>query len=143
MCFDSIVRLLFYFPPFCKNVKERQEKYSFLLLERIACLLFPEESLILENIFFAKRNGFSEKSLVDFPGAYHFSQINSIVTFFVYFSGICLNSVHCCYLRAYQCAQSFFPQTWMVKSTNVDVITLCFSKKLPAAGNIAFIVRGQ
>ena len=117
--------------------------YSFLLLERIACLLFPEESLILENIFFAKRNGFSEKSLVDFPGAYHFSQINSIVTFFVYFSGICLNSVHCCYLRAYQCAQSFFPQTWMVKSTNVDVITLCFSKKLPAAGNIAFIVRGQ
>ena len=93
VCFDSIVRLLFYFPPFCKNVKERQEKYSFLLLERIACLLFPEESLILENIFFAKRNGFSKKSLVDFPGAYHFSQINSIATFFVYFSGICLNFI--------------------------------------------------
>ena len=82
------------FSPFCKNVKERQEKYSFLLLERIACLLFPEESLILENIFFAKRNGFSKKSLVDFPGAYHFSQINSIATFFVYFSGICLNFIH-------------------------------------------------
>ena len=26
---------------------------------------------------------------------------------------------------------------------NVDVLNLCFSEKLPAAGNLAFIFRGQ
>ena len=30
-----------------------------------------------------------------------------------------------------------------VKFTSVDVLTLCFSEKLPAAGNLTFIFRGQ
>ena len=40
--------------------------------------------------------------------------------------------IHCCYLRA---------KCWTF--TNVDVLTLCFSKKMPAAGNLAFTFRGQ
>ena len=29
-----------------------------------------------------------------------------------------------------------------VKFNSVDVLTLCFSEKLPAAGNLAFILKG-
>ena len=36
-----------------------------------------------------------------------------------------------------------FPETLRVKFTSVDVLTLCFSEKLPAADNLAFIFRGQ
>ena len=49
---------------------------------------------------------------------------------------------HCCYLRA-SCGHCFFSQTLRVKFTSVDVLILCFSEKLPAAGNLAFIFRGQ
>ena len=37
----------------------------------------------------------------------------------------------------------FFHQTLRVKFTSLDVLTLCFNEKLPAAGNLAFIFRGQ
>ena len=38
----------------------------------------------------------------------------------------CKQNVHC-----------FFPQTLWVTFTSLDVFTLCFSEKLPAAGNLA------
>ena len=37
----------------------------------------------------------------------------------------------------------FFPLILRVKFTSVDVLTLCFSEKLPATGNLAFKFRGQ
>ena len=36
-----------------------------------------------------------------------------------------------------------FPLEFEGKFTIVDVLTLCFSEKLPAAGNLTFIFRGQ
>ena len=37
----------------------------------------------------------------------------------------------------------FFSENLRVKFTNVDALTLCFSEKLPAAGNLDFVFRGQ
>ena len=37
----------------------------------------------------------------------------------------------------------FSPWNLRVKFTNVDLHTLCFREKFPAAGNLAFIFRGQ
>ena len=42
-----------------------------------------------------------------------------------------------------QNAHCFFPWTLRVKFSNLDVISLCCSEKLPAAGNLTFILEGN
>ena len=42
-----------------------------------------------------------------------------------------------------QNAHCFFPQTLRVKFTSLDFFTLCFSEKLPVAGNLVFILEGN